>query len=363
MYTMLDSDVAGSNIITCNGADEELSDGGSPPVIVYGYDRLPMRPVAPPSPDYVPGPEHPPYSNFVPGPKHPPSPFYPLPADASPTALSPGYVANSDLDEDPEEDHADYPSDGGDDDDDDDDTGDKDEEPFEDEEDDKKEKHLALADSPAVPVIGFVPSAEDTEVFKTNEDAPTPMPSPRWHTTRMSARPQTPVPWPSEAEVERLLALRIPPPSPLTLPSSPLPQIPSHPLPPPPSSLHLPPPVPTSLPLPLSPLLPLPASLSIPSPVDRKEDFRGRVTISPTGGHRADYGFIGMMDAEIKSQRAEEVGYGIKDDWEDPIKTVEEVALTNLEGVNARVTELAAVQEKDTHDMYAVTEDTQDRQT
>nr|GFB61380.1 hypothetical protein [Tanacetum cinerariifolium] len=41
------------------GVDEELSDGGSPRVIVYGYDGLPMLPVAPPSPDYIPGPEEP----------------------------------------------------------------------------------------------------------------------------------------------------------------------------------------------------------------------------------------------------------------------------------------------------------------
>nr|GEY07842.1 reverse transcriptase domain-containing protein [Tanacetum cinerariifolium] len=41
------------------GADEELSDGGSLRVIVYGYDGLPMRPVAPPSPDYIPGPKEP----------------------------------------------------------------------------------------------------------------------------------------------------------------------------------------------------------------------------------------------------------------------------------------------------------------
>nr|GFA11874.1 reverse transcriptase domain-containing protein [Tanacetum cinerariifolium] len=40
-------------------ADEELSDGGSLRVIVYGYDGLPMLPVAPPSPDYEPGPEEP----------------------------------------------------------------------------------------------------------------------------------------------------------------------------------------------------------------------------------------------------------------------------------------------------------------
>nr|GEX94038.1 hypothetical protein [Tanacetum cinerariifolium] len=37
----------------------ELSDGGSSRVIVYGYDGLPMLPVAPPSPYYVPGPEEP----------------------------------------------------------------------------------------------------------------------------------------------------------------------------------------------------------------------------------------------------------------------------------------------------------------
>nr|GEW69877.1 hypothetical protein [Tanacetum cinerariifolium] len=40
-------------------ADEELSDGGSPRVIMYGYDGLPMLPVAPPSPDYIPDPEEP----------------------------------------------------------------------------------------------------------------------------------------------------------------------------------------------------------------------------------------------------------------------------------------------------------------
>nr|GFA38040.1 hypothetical protein [Tanacetum cinerariifolium]GFA99693.1 hypothetical protein [Tanacetum cinerariifolium] len=170
------------------GADEELSDEGSPRVIIYGYDGLPMQPVALASPNYVPGPEHPPSPDFVPGLEHPSSPVYvpyvpepeypeylvpsdaktpledqPLPADVSPTALSPGYVADSDPDEDPkkdsEEDHADYPADEGDDDD---DTGDEDEEPFEDEEDDEEEEHLASADSPVIPVIDPVPSAEDT---------------------------------------------------------------------------------------------------------------------------------------------------------------------------------------------------------
>ncbi|GJW79917.1 putative reverse transcriptase domain-containing protein [Tanacetum coccineum] len=411
------------------GADEELSDGGSPRVIVYGYDGLPMQPVALPSPDYVPGSEHPPSPDYVPGPEHPPSPVevpyvpeseypeylvpsdaeapledQPLPADASPTALSLGYVADSDPDEDPEEDpeedHADYPADGGDDDDepsdddDDDDTDDEDEEPFEDEDDDEEEEeHLALADSSAVPVVDPVPSAGDTEAFETDESAPTPR-SPqtkvpfaqtRLRRARKTVRLEPPMSPSMEARIAEYAAAPTPPsppPSPLSPWSPPLPQIPSPPLPPPPSSLHLPPPVPTSLPLPSSPLPPLPASLFIPPPVDRREDIpeaelppRKRLCLTaptsryevgesstaaprPTGGHRADYGFIGTMDAEIRRQRAEEVGYGIRDVW-----AVEEVALTTLEGVNARVTELAAVQEQDTQDVYAVIEDTQDRQT
>ncbi|GKE14457.1 hypothetical protein Tco_1422034 [Tanacetum coccineum] len=106
--------------------------------------------------------------------------------------------------------------------------------------------------------------------------------------------------------------------------------------PPLPSSLHLPPHVPTSLPLPSSPLPPLPVSLFIPPPVDH---------------------------TEIRRHKAKEVGYGIRDVWVDPVEAVEEVAPTTLEEVNARVTELAAVQEQDTQDIYAVIEDGHDRQT
>ncbi|GJV66057.1 hypothetical protein Tco_1476885 [Tanacetum coccineum] len=87
----------------------------------------------------------------------------PLPGDASPTALSPGYIADSDPkedEEDPEEDLADHPTDEGDndanessDDDDDDDDVEKDEEHEE------KEEHLALADPSVVPTDDPVPSS------------------------------------------------------------------------------------------------------------------------------------------------------------------------------------------------------------
>nr|GFB39368.1 hypothetical protein [Tanacetum cinerariifolium] len=63
----------------------------------------------------------------------------PLPAAVSPTTDSPGYIANSDPEEDrkedPEEDPTDYPADKGDDDDDDDGPSDDDDDNEEDEED------------------------------------------------------------------------------------------------------------------------------------------------------------------------------------------------------------------------------------
>ncbi|GKC46414.1 hypothetical protein Tco_1064136, partial [Tanacetum coccineum] len=82
-----------------------------------------------------------------------------------------------DPEEDPKEDHTDYAANGEDcdepfdDDDDDDDTGDEDEEPTKDEE---EEEHIAPTDSSAVPVVDLVPSARDTEAYKTDESAPTP---------------------------------------------------------------------------------------------------------------------------------------------------------------------------------------------
>ncbi|GJV53352.1 putative reverse transcriptase domain-containing protein [Tanacetum coccineum] len=223
-------------------------------------DSEPGRPVAPPSSDYVPGPEHPLSPDYVPGPEHPPSPVEPS-------------------------------------DDDDDDTDDEDEEPFEDEDDNEEEEedYLALADSSAVPVVDPVLLAGDTEAFETDE-------------ARKTIRLEPPMLASIEARIAEYAAA----------------------------------------PTPSSPLPPLPSSLFIPPPVDRREDIpeaelpphkrlcltaltsryevgeSSTVAPRPTGGHRIDYGFIGTLDDETRRQRAEE---------------------------------------QDTQDVYAVIEDTQDRQT
>ncbi|GKG15047.1 hypothetical protein Tco_0354647, partial [Tanacetum coccineum] len=130
------------------GANEEISDGDSPRVIILGYDGLPMHP--PHDPDYVPEPI---YLEYIPlEDEHEfQAKEQPLPPVDLPTAESPGYVTKSDLKEDLEEDGpVDYPMDGGDDGDDDDgdsSTDDANDEDEDDEDEEEEEEHLAPTDS------------------------------------------------------------------------------------------------------------------------------------------------------------------------------------------------------------------------
>ncbi|GKA99143.1 hypothetical protein Tco_0827080, partial [Tanacetum coccineum] len=147
----------------------------------------------------------------------------PLPAAASPTTESPGYVPESDPEkdpeeddeEDPEEDPADYPANRGDDGDDEESSDDDD-----DDDEDEKEEHLAPTNPAAVAfLVDQDLSDEETEPFETDESVATP-PSPSHPTycvtARMSIRPQAPAPFLSEEVAERLLALPTPPLSPLS---------------------------------------------------------------------------------------------------------------------------------------------------
>ncbi|GKA97724.1 hypothetical protein Tco_0825618, partial [Tanacetum coccineum] len=254
---MSDSEDSTVTYMEVSSPFEGLSDIGSPRVVRAEYEGLPwmlddpyVQVVlqAPPSPDYMSGPEDPeqapPLPDFVPEPVYLefmpledevfPVEEHPLPAAASPTADSPGYVLESDSEEDHEEDPADYLE--------------------------EEEEHLAPADSTAValPAVDHASSTEKIEPFETDEFAATPPHHAYRVTAMMSIRDEPPTPFWSEAEIARLLAIPSPPPSPLFPWSSPLPQIPSSPLPQIPS-----PPLPVSPPSLVSPL-PLPASPTYP---------------------------------------------------------------------------------------------------
>nr|GEU74933.1 hypothetical protein [Tanacetum cinerariifolium] len=336
------------------GSDEEPADVSSLGVIIYGYDGLLMHPAALPSSDYVPGPEHLPSPDYVSGLEHPPSPVYvpepkyseylvpsgdeapikdqPLPADASPTALSPGYVTDFNPDEDPkedpEEDHTDYPTDG----------GDGDDEPFDDDDDDdeEEEEHLAPADSSAIHVINHVPLVGDIEAFETDEAQ---------KTVRLEP--------PMSASMETRIAEHAATPTP---------------------------PLPVS-----SPPLPLPSPLTT-SPIDggaplghREAGIRMRALL-PYTSHRTNIPKAEMpprkracfttpalelevkesstvgaarqprpiLEADLRRDRVGEMGYGITDTWDEIVEVMLEIASTTLEGVNQRVIELATTVRQDT---------------
>ncbi|GJT12973.1 hypothetical protein Tco_0860015 [Tanacetum coccineum] len=323
---------------------------------------IPMQP-SPPSPDYIPGPEEPQTSpipqdederepmfiqphdpDYVPEPMYPkyiplddehvfPAEEQPLPPVVSPTTKLPGYVVELDPeeyeDDETEDGPVDYPMAGGEDGDDDDgdlhgdNANDKDEDKEDEDEEDEEEEHLALADSAIV-----VPTVELVSPPKGTEPAS--------------------ISLPPEAEVERLLAMPTPPPSPPISLSPPsvgerLARCMA------PSAHSSPPPVPSPLlpssgcptqiqtlriastqalvnavtaALPSPPLPPLPPSLYVPPPVDHMDDIpeselppRKRSCLStlgpryevgesfttrPTKGRGIDYGFVSTVDAEAR---------------------------------------------------------------
>ncbi|GKF57396.1 hypothetical protein Tco_0170933, partial [Tanacetum coccineum] len=174
-------------------------------------------------------------------------------------------------DEDPEEDPADYPADKDDDDDDDED---------EDEDKEEEEEHLALTDS--VPPVHRMTARISI-----------------WDEPSISLLPRE--------EVERLLALTTPPPSPLIPLSSSLPLIPSPPLPIP----SPPPDIPTHIETPES-CLPLRKRLRFSSPTPSyevgessaagaaRQDRPAIARDDPYSIAREDlYGFVDMVDVPL----------------------------------------------------------------
>ncbi|GJU19908.1 hypothetical protein Tco_1153250 [Tanacetum coccineum] len=317
---------------------------------------------APSSPDYVLGPKDPEqaplspefvpervYSEFMPPEDEVfPAEEKPLPDAILPTTDSPGYIADSDPEEDEEdleEDPIDYPADGGDDDND--ESSDDDEDDDVDVEENEEEEHLALADSVPPPIA-------------------------------------------------RLLAIPSPPPSPLSPWSSPLPHIPSPPLPvssPVPVS---PPPLPgsptyplgyraamirlraktssTSHSLPLSTLpLGTPSLLPVPLPTPSpplllpSTDSRAGVSESssaptaiPTRGFRADYGFVAILDDEIRRDPKRDVGYEIIDTWDEMLVGMPGAPVTDDTKLGRRMTNFVTTVRQDIDEIYRRLDDAQD---
>nr|GEU32561.1 hypothetical protein [Tanacetum cinerariifolium] len=324
---------------------EEPSDVGSLAVLVYGYDGLPMHP---PSPDYVPGPEHPPLPIYVPYVLEPAyTEFMPLEDDVFPAeeqrlpaAVSP--TTDSSDDEEKEEESS---------------RDDSDDEEEDEGEDEEEEEHLASADSIAPPAYCT--------------------------TARMSIRALTPIPFPpTDAGTPlgykaAMICLRAESPStfnPLPLPLPlPLPIVLPHARA---CMVMMRAAAPSTyiivsrlriLPSGTPPLLPITLPTSSPPlllpTTDCRADFL-KVMLPhrkrPTGGFRADYGFVGIMDVEIRRDPDKKIGYGIYDVYEDPDEIAEEIPASDVAELSQRMTDFFTTVRQDSDEIYGRLDDAQD---
>ncbi|GJS45757.1 hypothetical protein Tco_0595878 [Tanacetum coccineum] len=360
---MLDSDESGVTYTELSSPFEGLSDIRSPRADNHEYLKLPGMPEdpyveaalqAPPSPDYVPGPEEPeqapPSPDYVPGPEHADDEIVaeeqPYAKDASPTTQPPDYVSESDPeadpeeddDEDPEEDPVDYPADGGDDGDDEDGSSEDDEDDdmdIEADDDEDEEEHVAPANSVvvALPTTGCQTSAIST---------PPSSPLSPWS----SPLPQIPPP-----------SLPLSPPSPVLSPA------------PPPNLIHSlgyqaamiwlrAEAVSTSHSLPLPPPLPISVPTSSPSlllpSASRRED-RPEVTLPP----RKRLGIALGPRYEIRRDPEREVGYGITDSWDEIVETLQGAPVSTDTELGRHMTTFETRVRQDIDEIYMRLDDEQ----
>nr|GEV74408.1 hypothetical protein [Tanacetum cinerariifolium] len=201
-----------------------------------------------------------------------------------------------------------------------------------------EDKHMLLAEeqplSPVVSPIAESPGYDEEEEDKEEE-------AEEEHLAPADSAvviPTASIPLPPEAEVERLLAMPTPPPSPLTSLSPPSTEerldstfdvvtavLPSPPLPPPPPPLYIPP------------------------PVDRKDDTP-KTEMPPR--KRSCLFALGPRYEVGESSIARPTG-----------EAVPEIAPMTLGEVNTMVTELAELHEHDTPNLYALLEDAHNSRT
>ncbi|GKC38400.1 hypothetical protein Tco_1050784, partial [Tanacetum coccineum] len=72
----------------------------------------------------------------------------------------------------------------------------------------------------------------------------------------------------------------------------------------------------------------------------------------PTGGFRADYGFVATMDREIRCDLKRDVGYGITDTWDDMLVDMPGAPATDDTKLGRRMTEYATRVRLDTYKIY-----------
>ncbi|GJT04563.1 hypothetical protein Tco_0839025 [Tanacetum coccineum] len=80
----------------------------------------------------------------------------------------------------------------------------------------------------------------------------------------------------------------------------------------------------------------------------------------PTGGFRADYGFIATLDREIRRDPEREVGYGITDTWDEMLEDMPGAPATDETELGQRMTNFVTTVRQDTDEIYVRLGEAQD---
>nr|GFB71324.1 hypothetical protein [Tanacetum cinerariifolium] len=165
----------------------------------------------------------------------------------------------------------------------------------------------------------------------------------------------------TDSEVVRLLAISSPPASPLSLWSSPPPQIPFPSLPPilsPPSPIlsAAPPPIPIhSLGYRATMIQLRDEAASTSSPplqLPSARESSSAAAARPAGGLRADYVFVATVDGEIVHDPEREVSYRITDSWDEIVETLQGAPVSTDTELGGYVREFETRVRQDTDEIY-----------
>nr|GEX12737.1 hypothetical protein [Tanacetum cinerariifolium] len=91
------------------------------------------------------------------------------------------------------------------------------------------------------------------------------------------------------------------------------------------------------------------------------EESSSAPTTRPTRSFRADYGFVGTLDDEIRQDPEREVGYGITDTWDEMVEDMlGTLAMTDVAGLSQRMTDFIMTVRQDTDEIYGRVDDAHD---
>ncbi|GKE90412.1 hypothetical protein Tco_1567887 [Tanacetum coccineum] len=86
-------------------------------------------------------------------------------------------------------------------------------------------------------------------------------------------------------------------------------------------------------------------------------------TARPTGGFRADYGFVATLDNEIRRDPKRDVGYGITETWDEMLVGMSGAPVTDDTELGRRMTEFSTMVRHDIDEVYGRLDETQDART